>query len=134
MTLNIIKRNYHPEAIIPRKNLSVSEKIHALPNKSRYPVTKPRVTFTKRKIILISAIIILSVFATANAKTVYKTYKELTKTMFVDKALLNISGIKHTGIYSDEEYVKSIYEKYGDEVSSQIANLMKRDCWNLLIT
>ena len=33
--------------------------------------------------------------------------------MFVDKALLNISGIKHTGIYSDEEYVKAYMRSMG---------------------
>jgi hypothetical protein len=65
----------------------------------------------------------LSLFVTANAKGIYKTYKDLTNSMFIDKALLNITGIKHTGIYSDKEYVKSIYDKYKDEVNTCIDNM-----------
>ena len=98
MMFNIISSNYHPEAIIRRENPSISAKINTLLDKSRYPVSKSGVPFTKRRIILIAAVIILSVFATANAKTIYKTYKELANSMFVDKALINISGIKHRNI------------------------------------
>lgn len=132
MMFNVIRNNYHPEAAIPREIPPVSAKVSARINNgldgNRYPVSKAETTpFTRRitvkRVILVAAVIAISIFTMANAKGIYKTYKELVNLLFVDRALFGISGTQDTWLYDDEEYVKGIYEEYEDEVNSYIAGM-----------
>ncbi|HOJ09293.1 MAG TPA: hypothetical protein PK733_01705 [Clostridiales bacterium] len=121
---NLIRSNYHPETKVAVKSPVVSDKINILIDRGRYPDTKTvNKVFSKKRIVLVSVIVILSVFATVNAKTIYKTYKELVNSMFVDRSLLNMSGIIHTGMYSDKDYVKSVYVKYQDRIDEYITGM-----------
>lgn len=124
MMFDIINSNYHPKIEIRDESMQISGKVIALLDPDRYPTRKTgTLKLPVRRIVLIAVLFTVFIFATANAKNIYKTYKELTNSMFVDKALLNITGIKHSGKYSDEEFVKSIYDGYEDAVNSHIDNM-----------
>ncbi len=121
---NLIKRNYHPESKVNIKNNAISSSIDALIDKNRYPlprnIGKP---FSRKQVILVAALVILCAFVTVNAKSIYKSYKELANLMFIDKSLLGENRRIYTGMYSDEEYVKGVYSKYEDQIKAHLARM-----------
>ena len=132
LMFNLIKANYHAEENVIAGGSSLSKKINELIDKNRYPVSrnifKP---FTWKKVLLVSIIFTLFIFASANAKTIYKTYKELMNTLFMDRTLYNITELVHTGIYSDKNHVKSVYEKYQDEIKAFIDQMKTAEISNI---
>lgn len=121
MMFELIKANYHSEEKVSEKEIPLSEKIGVFIDKSRYQAGDVhRRQFSLKKVFIFSIALALLIITVANADTIFKTYKELKNAMFVDQKLMNISGIKNTGTYSDESYVKSVYEKYEEAVQAKI--------------
>jgi len=102
-------------------------------DKSRYPAGDVhRRQFSPKKVFIVSIALALLIFTVANADTIFKTYKELKNAMFVDQRLMNISGTKRMGIYSDKNYVKSVYEKYEEAVQEKIGQMETAE--NVILT
>lgn len=117
----MISANYNTEEKVLELGQPLSERISSLIDKSRYSGReKLRKPLSLKKVFIVAIVSVLLVFTVANAGTILKTYEELKNAMFIDQNIMNIKGTKHTGIYSDEDYVKSVYEKYEEDVQTQI--------------
>jgi predicted anti-sigma-YlaC factor YlaD len=108
---DLIRTNYHTEENVTDADIAVSENILDHIDKSRYPITGSKFRpFTLRRVILVSLVCTLLIFAAANAKTIVKTYHELVNSMFIDNRInLNINSVDLTGDLSNEKYVRSVF-------------------------
>jgi len=117
---HLIKANYHIEELVSGKEVKLSENIDALIDKNRYDINTNNRRISLKKIIFVSVAFALLIFTVTNADTIFKTFSELKNRMFIDEQLMNPFNTKYTGIYSDQEYVKSVYEKYGEVIQEKI--------------
>ncbi|MEN6313774.1 MAG: hypothetical protein ABFD25_05960 [Clostridiaceae bacterium] len=123
---NLIKANYHAEENVTNADNMVSGNMLDHIDKNRYLITRSRFKpFTWKRVILVSLICTLFIFATVNAKKLVKTYGELVNSLFTDSRRYFITAPAIlNGDLSDEEYVKSVYKKYKTEIDA-FADKMK---------
>ncbi len=116
----LIAANYHPRLPVKQQELRLWKGISPAISPKEDARRKGSVRRPVGRWILALSLLLALLVATANAQTIFKTYKELTNAMFVDRAVLGSSQITHNGIYSDEEYVSGIYDSHREEIEEQI--------------